>query len=225
MNWTSARSLLRDYINATVGFEDLADATHKSPKSLMRMLSAEGNPQAPTISSQSSRICRRTRALSSACKLDPDREYRRADERAPIQPPRIHRLRALLRAEADGGGEFRARARARRDFRLQGRRRLRPLLFHAEGCRRRHRRGDLAARVPAAALQAAGGAGDGGDRQAHHLPEPLALPDHRRASRAGRRRRADGAARGAAEEARGRRPVRRRRARSRSPICRASSAS
>ena len=34
--------LLRDYINATVGFEDLAEATHKSPKSLMRMLSAEG---------------------------------------------------------------------------------------------------------------------------------------------------------------------------------------
>ena len=37
--------------------------------------------------------------------------------------------------EADGGAEFRARARARRDFRLQGPRRLGPLLFHAEGCR------------------------------------------------------------------------------------------
>lgn len=41
--------LLRDYINATVGFEDLAEATHKSPKSLMRMLSAEGNPRADNL--------------------------------------------------------------------------------------------------------------------------------------------------------------------------------
>jgi DNA-binding phage protein len=41
--------LLRDYINATVGFEDLAEATHKSPKSLMRMLSAAGNPRADNL--------------------------------------------------------------------------------------------------------------------------------------------------------------------------------
>jgi hypothetical protein len=41
--------LLRDYINATVGFEDLAEATRKSPKSLMRMLSAEGNPRADNL--------------------------------------------------------------------------------------------------------------------------------------------------------------------------------
>ena len=41
--------LLRDYVNATVGFERLAVATHKSPKSLMRMLSAEGNPRADNL--------------------------------------------------------------------------------------------------------------------------------------------------------------------------------
>jgi DNA-binding phage protein len=41
--------LLRDYINATVGFADLAGATHKNPKSLMRMLSAEGNPRADNL--------------------------------------------------------------------------------------------------------------------------------------------------------------------------------
>jgi DNA-binding phage protein len=41
--------LLRDYVNATVGFEQLAAATHKSPKSLMRMLSAEGNPRADNL--------------------------------------------------------------------------------------------------------------------------------------------------------------------------------
>ena len=41
--------LLRDYVNATVGFEELAEATHKNPKSLMRMLSAEGNPRAENL--------------------------------------------------------------------------------------------------------------------------------------------------------------------------------
>ena len=41
--------LLRDYVNATMGFEKLAEATHKNPKSLMRMLSAEGNPRAENL--------------------------------------------------------------------------------------------------------------------------------------------------------------------------------
>lgn len=41
--------LLRDYVNATVGFEKLAEATHKNPKSLMRMLSSEGNPRAENL--------------------------------------------------------------------------------------------------------------------------------------------------------------------------------
>jgi DNA-binding phage protein len=41
--------LLRDYINATVGFEDLAEATQKNAKSLMRMFSAEGNPRADNL--------------------------------------------------------------------------------------------------------------------------------------------------------------------------------
>jgi hypothetical protein len=40
---------LRDYINATVGFAELGAATHKSPKSLMRMLGPEGNPQASNL--------------------------------------------------------------------------------------------------------------------------------------------------------------------------------
>ncbi len=41
--------LLRDYVNATVGFQDLGDAVKKSPKSLMRMLSSEGNPRADSL--------------------------------------------------------------------------------------------------------------------------------------------------------------------------------
>ena len=43
------RALLRDYINATIGFEELAVLTRKSPKSLMRMLGPGGNPQARNL--------------------------------------------------------------------------------------------------------------------------------------------------------------------------------
>ena len=41
--------LLRDYINATVGFDELARLTDKTPKSLMRMLSDAGNPRADNL--------------------------------------------------------------------------------------------------------------------------------------------------------------------------------
>jgi len=40
----SARLILRDLVNATVGFEGLAAQTAKPAKSLHRMLSASGNP-------------------------------------------------------------------------------------------------------------------------------------------------------------------------------------
>ena len=40
------KSVLRDYVNATIGFRELGGLTAKSPKSLMRMLSPNGNPQA-----------------------------------------------------------------------------------------------------------------------------------------------------------------------------------
>jgi len=40
----TARLILRDLVNATVGFESLARTTDKNGKSLHRMLSAAGNP-------------------------------------------------------------------------------------------------------------------------------------------------------------------------------------
>ena len=40
----AARLILRDLVNATVGFESLAELTHKPSKSLHRMLSEKGNP-------------------------------------------------------------------------------------------------------------------------------------------------------------------------------------
>lgn len=40
----TARLILRDLVNATVGFEQLAQLTQKPSKSLHRMLSQKGNP-------------------------------------------------------------------------------------------------------------------------------------------------------------------------------------
>jgi hypothetical protein len=45
----TGKAVLRDYINATIGFDELGTVTHKSPKSLMRMLGPGGNPQAGNL--------------------------------------------------------------------------------------------------------------------------------------------------------------------------------
>jgi hypothetical protein len=45
----TGKTVLRDYINATVGFEALAAATRRQPKSLMRMFGPSGNPQARNL--------------------------------------------------------------------------------------------------------------------------------------------------------------------------------
>ena len=43
------KALLRDYINAAIGFDELGRLTDKSPKSLMRMFGPKGNPQARNL--------------------------------------------------------------------------------------------------------------------------------------------------------------------------------
>ena len=45
----TGKIVLREYINGTVGFMKAADALGRSPKSLMRMLSSSGNPQARNL--------------------------------------------------------------------------------------------------------------------------------------------------------------------------------
>ena len=45
----TGKLLLRDYVNATMGFEALAREMGKNPKSLMRMLSDKGNPRATNL--------------------------------------------------------------------------------------------------------------------------------------------------------------------------------
>ena len=52
----AGKIVLRDYINATVGFEELGSLTGKSPKSLMRMFGPAGNPNARNLFDVISRI-------------------------------------------------------------------------------------------------------------------------------------------------------------------------
>jgi DNA-binding phage protein len=45
----TGKTILRDYIKATVGFEKLGEATGTQPKSLIRMFGPHGNPQAKNL--------------------------------------------------------------------------------------------------------------------------------------------------------------------------------
>ena len=45
----TGKTILRDYIKATVGFEKLGEATGAPAKSLIRMFSPRGNPQAKNL--------------------------------------------------------------------------------------------------------------------------------------------------------------------------------
>ena len=45
----TGKAILRDYINATIGFEELSRRTKRPAKSLMRMLGPSGNPQARNL--------------------------------------------------------------------------------------------------------------------------------------------------------------------------------
>jgi hypothetical protein len=45
----TAKTILRDYIKATMGFEKLGEATSTPPKSLIRMFGPQGNPQARNL--------------------------------------------------------------------------------------------------------------------------------------------------------------------------------
>ena len=45
----TGKTILGDYIKATVGFEKLGEATGAPPKSLIRMFGPRGNPQAKNL--------------------------------------------------------------------------------------------------------------------------------------------------------------------------------
>ena len=43
------KEIIRDLINATIGFDELGVRVGKSPQSLMRMFSSKGNPQSSNL--------------------------------------------------------------------------------------------------------------------------------------------------------------------------------
>jgi hypothetical protein len=45
----TGKSVLRKYINGTIGFQKLGADLNRSPKTLMRMFSPSGNPQAKNL--------------------------------------------------------------------------------------------------------------------------------------------------------------------------------
>ena len=45
----TGKGILRDYINATIGFDELSRRTKRPAKSLMRMLGPSGNAQARNL--------------------------------------------------------------------------------------------------------------------------------------------------------------------------------
>ncbi len=48
-NVDTGKAVLRAYINATIGFQELGRLTHESPKSLKQMFGPTGNPQARNL--------------------------------------------------------------------------------------------------------------------------------------------------------------------------------
>jgi len=71
----TAKTILRDYINATVGFTELAEATHIPSKSLMRMLGPTGNPRADNLF-EVVIFYSTARACAFSSKLRPDKRNR-----------------------------------------------------------------------------------------------------------------------------------------------------
>ena len=57
----TGKAILRDLINATIGFEKLAAATKKPSKSLHRMLAPHGNPNTENFFDIVSALQRKTR--------------------------------------------------------------------------------------------------------------------------------------------------------------------
>ena len=58
---TAGKAILRDLVNATVGFEELAADLNKSSKSLHRMLAPRGNPSTENFFSIVSALQKKTR--------------------------------------------------------------------------------------------------------------------------------------------------------------------
>jgi DNA-binding phage protein len=74
----TGKAILRNYINATIGFDELSRRTKRPAKSLMRMLGPRGNPQARNLLEVIQHLQRaeglhfESRDLGAGAPLEPD---------------------------------------------------------------------------------------------------------------------------------------------------------
>jgi DNA-binding phage protein len=66
----TGKTLIRDYINATVGFDQLGEAVSIDPKNLMRMFGPRGNPRLANLSAVLRELNRRE---AVHLKVEPER--------------------------------------------------------------------------------------------------------------------------------------------------------
>ncbi len=66
----TGKALIRDYINATVGFDQLGEAVSIDPKNLMRMFGPRGNPRLGNLSAVLRELNRRE---AVHLKVEPER--------------------------------------------------------------------------------------------------------------------------------------------------------
>lgn len=69
----TARLILRDLVNATIGFEGLAVAINTPPKSLHRMLSQRGNPSMDNTAAIFSAVCKNLNVQIETTVIDANR--------------------------------------------------------------------------------------------------------------------------------------------------------
>jgi hypothetical protein len=105
------KEILRDYINATMGFEALAKDVRIPPKSLMRMLGRSGNPQASNLFAIIGALQRHAGIELHLAELPPPKKTR--PKRKPVRAPRPEAVRypessaAAHGALREGGRKFR----------------------------------------------------------------------------------------------------------------------
>jgi hypothetical protein len=79
----TGKTILRDYIKATIGFEELGEATGAPAKSLIRMFGPRGDPQARNLFSVIGYLQKRAginlHVVGSACRAHPDCRAHRLD--------------------------------------------------------------------------------------------------------------------------------------------------
>ena len=81
----TGKAIIRDCINATIGFEQLAKATGTPTKSLMRMFGRAGNPSARNLFAVIS-VLQQSSGTSLRVRPGPKRPRSRASRSAPALP-------------------------------------------------------------------------------------------------------------------------------------------